>query len=112
MSPTADSFFSKNGCAVSVTMWGDHLAQLMQKMFRRALSDTPPPPSHPPTPTGGGWGWQGARKLGLQASSQIDSLWAEPILALKTADGGVVTAISLPTPGFVADMCGSTGGEG
>ena len=34
LSLTADSFFSKNGCAVSVTMWGDHLAQLMQKIFR------------------------------------------------------------------------------
>eukprot|EP01047_Picozoa_sp_COSAG01_P042288 COSAG01_NODE_3686_length_5796_cov_13.667720_1_plen_88_part_10 len=56
LSPTAGSFFSKNGCAVSVTIWGDHLAQLMQKMFRRALSDPPPPPPAPPPPPPPGGG--------------------------------------------------------
>eukprot|EP01047_Picozoa_sp_COSAG01_P133974 COSAG01_NODE_64040_length_278_cov_0.569832_1_plen_50_part_10 len=50
-------------------MWGDHLAQLMQKMFRRALSVSPPTPPPPPHTHRGGEGWQGARKLGLQASS-------------------------------------------
>ena len=42
ISPVPAPYFTKNGCAPSVTSWGDYLARLFHNKSQSPLSDTPP----------------------------------------------------------------------
>eukprot|EP01047_Picozoa_sp_COSAG01_P019306 COSAG01_NODE_1069_length_11875_cov_244.112716_7_plen_189_part_00 len=109
ISPVPAPYFTKNGCAPSVTSWGDYLARLFHNKSQSPLSETPPyteeTPPHEGAPGGPHWRVQ----CWPVCCPSGDSLWTEPILRLKTADWGLVTAVSLQCLRFMADYWGAMG---
>eukprot|EP01047_Picozoa_sp_COSAG01_P029910 COSAG01_NODE_2067_length_8506_cov_221.825384_8_plen_141_part_00 len=53
ISPVLAPYFTKNGCAPSVTSWGDYLARLFHNKVRSPLLETPPYTEETPPPRGG-----------------------------------------------------------